>query len=68
VEKKNPQQLKELKNRCKRRDYDAIVELLCYHISEGTEITVNCVTDHRYHQGKVKALRDFLEDIVLKVK
>lgn len=61
-------ELRQLKELCKQQSYDAILALLQYHIDEGTEIALKTASDHRYHQGKVQALKDFLADIVKKPK
>ena len=64
MEKLSREDLKRLKTLCKQRDYEAVVALLDYTISEGIERLVETVGDHRFSQGAISALRGFRSDIV----
>lgn len=46
-------------------DYESIVGLLDHYISESLEQCVECTTDHRFVQGKMKALTKLREEIVM---
>ena len=60
--------LSKIKTLAKRGDYDSIVALLDHHISVNLEILVETQQDHRFIQGKLKALTIVRHDIVSKGK
>lgn len=59
-------ELKRLKALAQRGDYSAIVALLDFRVAQELEKLVNCTDDHRYTQGKLKALSELRDDIVTK--
>lgn len=61
-------ELKKLRNLAQQGNAEAIVALLDYRMEEVVEILKVCTSDHRYHQGKFQALKDFRNDIVRKPK
>ena len=67
-QKLSREELKQLKELCKQGSYEAVVALLDVHIQEAKELCCETTVDHRYIQGKYKALRDLLHDIVKKTK
>lgn len=64
--KLNKEKLRQIKALAQGNDGDAMIALLDHHISSALEILVETTTDHRFIQGKLKALTILRDDIVSK--
>jgi hypothetical protein len=62
------QELNNIKQLAKSKDWEATVALLNYRISETLENYTVCSSDHRYVQGKLNALTSLMADIVDKIE
>lgn len=64
----NREEISKLKRIAQQKDYDAIVALLDYRLTQVLDTLTETATDHRYIQGKYQALKSFRGDIVRELK
>ena len=62
------EEVSNLKKLAQQKNYDAIVALLDYTLSQTLDTLVKTANDHRYVQGGFNALKDFRDNIVRTLK